>query len=163
MENLLPLVSETIYSQHELNDDGEITDSKYYRQAPVQKEGSFCTTIKIRANGHRLSVCGNPSRYNRIDNLFGYTSLDPCFGVYNTLLGSMGLPPLTKTTQFYHRQTKDGSIQVVGNGAKISRIDVTTNKAAGQGNESTYIKALSTVNYRNSIPKLFENGQTAGW
>lgn len=161
----LPLISNTVYSRHEVSDNGELITGEFLNQSPVKKEGSFCTSITIKAHGHRLSVTqGNPTRYNRLDNLFGFTSLDDCFAVYNQLFRSLGLPDMTKCKQLFYRQSKDGSkIQRYADGAVIQRVDITTNKSVGQGNVDCYLKALSTQTYRNSIPRLHSNGKTVDW
>ncbi|WP_157698108.1 hypothetical protein [Pseudomonas aeruginosa] len=49
-------------------------------------EGSYSTLIKIRVDGCKLRVEGNPSAVNRLDNLDGYRSLDDCIAVYNQIL-----------------------------------------------------------------------------
>ncbi|MBF4333403.1 hypothetical protein EAY29_24600, partial [Vibrio anguillarum] len=101
-------------------------------------EGSFSTKLTIRCDGYRVRVEGNPSRWQRMDNLFGLTSLDDCVEIYNHLLSRYGLPPLTKNTRLYPRQSPDGkSTSLVGNGAEITSIDWTRNLAVGQGKEAS--------------------------
>ncbi len=96
-------------------------------------EGSFSTKLTIRCDGYRVRVEGNPSRWQRMDNLFGLTSLDDCVEIYNHLLSRYGLPPLTKNTRLYPRQSPDGkSTSLVGNGAEITSIDWTRNLAVGR-------------------------------
>ncbi|EWH08087.1 Phage/plasmid replication protein [Catenovulum agarivorans DS-2] len=109
-------------------------------------------------------MTGNPSRFNRIDNLFGYASLDECFAVYNSILAQIGLPPFTKATRIYYRQTPDsGRAEQVSDGAQITRLDLTTNLSVGKNNTMDYIKGLSTLRYRNMIGNLYANGMTADW
>lgn len=71
-------------------------------------EGSFSTKLTIRCDGTRVRVEGNPSRWQRIDNLFGLQTLDECVAVYNHVLATYDLPPFTKNTRFSHRQSADG-------------------------------------------------------
>ena len=60
-------------------------------------EGSFSTKLTIRCNGQRVRVEGNPSRWQRLDNLFGLTTIDECVAVYNHILSKYDLPPFTKS------------------------------------------------------------------
>nr|AKN36250.1 hypothetical protein [Vibrio splendidus] len=58
-------------------------------------EGSYSTKLTIRCNGTRVRVEGNPSRWQRMDNLFGLQTLDECVAIYNHILASYNLPPFT--------------------------------------------------------------------
>ena len=86
-------------------------------------EGSFSSSVTIRCNGTRVQVTGNPSRWNRAENLFGFTSIEDCVSVYNHILLTLGLPPFTKATIAQYRQSEDGKkVEVVTNdeGARVS-------------------------------------------
>ena len=125
------------------------------KQPPHKHPGSYCTSIQVTVSGTRVKVSGNPSRYNRIDNLFGFTSLEDCVAVYNQILLSLGLPPFTKCTKTWQLQGEDGSrVITVSDGATIQELHVTSNMSVGKGNERVYLKALSTQNIRNSIGGL---------
>jgi len=128
-------------------------------------EGSFSTKLTIRCDGTRVRVEGNPSRWQRMDNLFGLTTLDECIDVYNHILLKHGLPPFTKNTRMYHRQTPDGkSSQLVGNGAEITGIDWTVNHKVGKGNEQSFIRGMSSMQIgRGRKPKLYPDGNTCNW
>ena len=104
-------------------------------------EGSYCTTFRIHVCGRRITVDGNPSRINRLDNVFGIDSLDGCFRVINALLAEYGLPPLTRCTSVQRLQ--DGS--AIANGAVLQRLDLTSNFYVGQGNERAYMRAISSA------------------
>jgi len=133
-------------------------------QPTLKYEGSFCTSINIRISGNRLSVSGNPSRINRIDNLFGLTSLDQCINVYNFILSSLGLPNFTKCTRVILLQGEDGKkVRSTSNGAIFTELHITTNKSVGQGCEDDYIKGISTLRYRHMIPRLHTNGKTCDY
>lgn len=156
----LPLVGPRAYQ----NINVETMEPGSIAQPSFSIEGSYCTSIQIRISGSRLTVSGNPSRIGRIDNLFGLTSLDDCFSVYNRILRAHGLPDFTRCTRIYHRQGEDGTkAEQVSDGAVIKQVHITTNRAVGQGNEIDYLKGLSTQSYRNSIPRLHANGMTADW
>lgn len=134
------------------------------KQPTVQHAGSYSTTVNIRISGNRLTVSGNPSRVNRIENLFGHSTIDQCVQVFNDILISYGLPPFTKCTRTWFVQGEDGSrAQVATDGATITELHVTSNRSIGQHNEDDYLKALSTLPYRHSIPRLHTNGKTCDW
>lgn len=157
----VPLIHEGIHISCALT--GEY---KGLRQEPIKHEGSFCTSIQVIITGNRIRVTGNPSRYNRIDNLFGFTKLDDCVAVYNHILRSMGLSDFqfTKGTKFIYLSGDDGKKALKNSdGARITELHITSNRSTGQGNEDHYIKGISTQRYRNSIPRLHTNGKTCDW
>jgi len=165
----------TIYQDHdeklpylgdrrELVIDVETGETLTERQPAFKHEGSFSTSVSIRISGGRITVKGNPSRINRIDNLFGYQSIDECVAVYNRILLSNGLPPFTKCTKTYQLLNVGSDKYITtSNGATIQELHITTNKSVGEGNVSDYIRGLSTQRYRNSIPRLHSNGCTLDW
>jgi len=94
--------------------------------------GSFDTTVRIKCDGFRVSVSGNVGRFGRQDNLF---NLDwkGTQRAANRILTSNGLPPFTGSGF-----VSDGAglaeaprPDEVYLGAKVSRLDVTANFAAG--------------------------------
>lgn len=134
------------------------------RQPTLKHAGSYSTSLQIRISGNRLTVDGNPSRINRVDNLFGYTSTDQCVSVYNEILTSLGLPSFTKCTKVWLGQGDDGSkVQTYSDGMVFTEVHLTTNKSVGQNNVDDYLRGLSIVPYRNSIPRLHSNGKTCDW
>ena len=143
-------------------------------QPSYEFEGSHSTSIKINISFHsdpdnpnsgRVAITrGNPSKINRLDNLFGYKTIDHCVQTYNKILLSLKLPIFTKCTKQWQRVGKDGKrVESVSNGAVITEIHTTTNKMVGKGNVSDYLRALSTQRLRNSIPHLSPNGCTVQW
>jgi len=128
-------------------------------------EGSYSTKLTIRCDGVRVRIEGNPSRWQRMDNLFGLKTLDECVDVFNHILAKHGLPPFTKNTRMYHRQTpKDKKSQLVGNGAEITSIDWTVNHEVGEGNEQSFIRGMSSMQIgRGRKPKLYPDGNTCNW
>ncbi|MCO1336125.1 phage/plasmid replication protein [Microbulbifer sp. OS29] len=126
--------------------------------------GSYSTTINIRISGNRVTVTGNPSRINRLDNLFGYTSIDQCVEVYNRILAKYGLPPFTKNTNDIWKGTAYSSTaRMAPNGAVITELHVTSNCSVGAGNVEQFIKGISSLPYRHMEPRLHTNGQTCDW
>jgi len=144
--------------------DAETGEQLVVRQPLVKQEGSYSTVITIRISGNRIYVKGNPSRYNRIDNLFGFASVDQCISVYNQVLLSLGLPPFTKCTKrILKTGSTNGRFNYISNGAVITEIHITTNKTVGRDNVKDYLKGIAGQRYRNSIPNLKPNGCTVEW
>jgi hypothetical protein len=109
-------------------------------------------------------MTGNPSRWGRLDNLFGLTSVDACVSVYNQILTDLNLPLFTKCTRTMFTQTKENQkASLTSDGAIIRELHITSNRAVGQGNEDDYISGLSTQPYRNSVPRLHSNGKSVDW
>lgn len=128
-------------------------------------EGSYSTKLTIRCNGNRVRVEGNPSRWQRMDNLFGLKTLDECVAIYNHVLAKYDLPPFTKNTRLHHRQTSEcKSSSLIGDGAEITLIDWTRNHRVGRGHEASFIRGMSSVQIgRGRDPKLYPNGMTCNW
>ncbi|WP_413189453.1 phage/plasmid replication protein [Pasteurella multocida subsp. multocida] len=134
------------------------------RTGTYHHKGSYCDQVSIKISGSVIRMSGNPSRWNRLENLFGFDSVDSCVACFNSILFSLNLPTFTRCTDIFYRQGEDGSkASKFSNGAIIKRLDITTNKAVGQGNERIFLKALSQMRYRNSIGRLHTNGCTADW
>jgi len=65
----------------------------------LQIEGSYSTAVLIRCAGGRVEFSGNPSRFGRPDNLFGFTTVRDCLRhVVNPLLMRYNLPPFALPT-----------------------------------------------------------------
>lgn len=149
------------------------------KQDTVQHAGSYSTSINIRISGNRVTVTGNPSRVDRLENLFGFTTIDQCVQVYNRILAQYGLPPFTKCTKVLHVAGEGSKIKTITDGAVITELHITSNITTGSSSSfqfeqnlqfelfdshaDTYIKAISTLPYRNSVPRLHTNGKTCDW
>lgn len=105
---------------------GELQISK---NNPVQHKGSYETSVRIQTNSGRITLSGNVGRFGRPDNLFGY-SVDTVKRQANEIISSLGLPPFSAGT--FHRidNGRKENSTLVYTGAKISRIDITTNLCA---------------------------------
>ena len=141
-------------------------------QPSVKHEGSYSTSIQIRVSGSRVTVSGNPSRFNRLENLFGFTSIEACVNVYNSILSSYGLPLFTKARRSTFRNTGDlkadaktsaASLDVSYNGATITELHITSNVSTGPDNARPFVRGLSSLPYRHSVPRLHTNGNTVDW
>ncbi|TFU52414.1 MULTISPECIES: hypothetical protein [unclassified Pasteurella] len=62
-------------------------------------EGSFCDSVMIKINGSTLTMSGNPSRWGRVENLFGPSSVEACVNVFNKILTELGLPNFTNAQE----------------------------------------------------------------
>lgn len=137
------------------------------RQPRFKHEASHSTSVTIHVQGRKVRVEGNPSRVGRLDNLFGFTSIDQCVAVYNRLLAEYGLPGFTRGTQLTQRQVQRSTgtwdEQLLSDGAKIERIDLTTNVSVGEGNALAYLRGLSSQRIGHSIGFLYPNGRTVTW
>ncbi len=122
-------------------------------------EGSYSTTFRIHVCGRRITVDGNASRLNRLDNVFGIKNLDGCMAVINLMLVELGLPKMTKCKTL--KQLQDGTY--LADGAIFQRLDLTSNFYVGQGNERAFLRGISSQRYRNSIAYLYPDGNTCVW
>ncbi|HCW06359.1 MAG TPA: hypothetical protein DGG95_03225 [Cytophagales bacterium] len=166
--------------QNHLNDDGQtlplVGREKLFRVdletgvstelvTHLQLEGSYSSSVIVRSDGNKVECYGNPSRWGRIDNLFGYTTIQECIDVYNVILVSLGLPIFTKCTKYIYLTGKDGKpAPKSADGAVIKHIDWTRNLFVGQGNERPFLKGLSTQSIGRSVsPFLYPNENTVEW
>lgn len=135
------------------------------RQPRFKHEASFSTSVTIHVQGRKIRVEGNPSRVGRLDNLFGFTSIEQCVSVYNSLLREYGLPGFSRCTRVDIRQGESGakSGDRIADGAKIERIDLTTNVSLGDGNVLAYLRGVSSQRIGHSIGFLYPNGRTVTW
>lgn len=137
------------------------------REPRFKHEGSWSTSVTINVQGRRVFVEGNPSRIDRSDNLFGYSTLDQCVAVYNRILAEWGLPPFTRGTQLQQRQVRRSTgtwdEALVSDGAVIHAMHLTTNHSVGKGNVLAYLRGLSSQSIGRNIGYLYPNGRTVTW
>ncbi|EGV2902261.1 Replication-associated protein G2P [Salmonella enterica] len=156
----LPMLGDVAYQRIHI-DTGE---ASALSQPLYRHEGSFSETVSIRIRGSVLTMEGNPSRWGKLDNVFGCSSIDECFSVFNGILCSLGLFPFSKGTRFKLRQSPDKSVcGHVWNGAIIKETHINSNYSVGYNNEKPFIKGVSTLKYRNSYPRLHTNGMACDW
>ncbi|MBP2847668.1 Replication-associated protein G2P [Dickeya oryzae] len=156
----LPILGDVAYQRIHL-DSGE---SSGLCQPVFQHRGSFCDQVSISVRGSVLKMSGNPSRWGRLENLFGIQTVDACVQVYNNILTELGLPHFTRCTRIWPRQAAENDrAGLATDGACIREIHLTSNRGVGKGNEDDYIAGLSTLPYRNSTPRLHSNGKSVDW
>lgn len=157
----LPLVGSSLCIEEDLQ-TGEIISRN---PKSLQLEGSYSSKIIIRCNGSRVSVSGNPSRFNRLDNLFGFSSIEQCVQVFNSILEKHNLPPFTQCKNVWFGQAEDGKrARVITDGAIITAVDWTKNHTVGQGNVKQFLRGLSSQSMgRGKVGHLYSNQCTVNW
>lgn len=128
-------------------DDGQIVRFKpdgtadWMVETRLKVAGSFDTSCYVRSDGHTVRFTGNPSRWCRPDNVFGY-DLAGCLEVVNALLASVGLPPFSAGC-FVPESLGDKGVQrSFWSGARVSRLDVTCNYEAGSDADARAVLAF---------------------
>lgn len=116
-----------------LDSDGSLN---WQTVATFEAEGSFDSRIKLSCDGRRVRLQGNVSRWNRPDNVFGYSVLE-CVTIANQILALFGLPPFSASGGFL--TADDGHMCT---GAIITRLDLTCNFATGSA-----ANCESTINW----------------
>lgn len=121
--------------------------------------GSYDTMIRIKCDGYRVTLDGNVGRYNRSDNVFGYT-VSQCIGLANVLLASFGIPSFT-SPQFNPNLTRRPGERI--GGASITRVDLTCNYSAGSPKKAVrvlHFLAGQDTGRRASVKDYGANGCT---
>lgn len=147
---------------------------------PRQSRGSHDSSLQVKSHNGWVKVSGNPSRWNRPDNLFGY-DLDECMSIVNNHLATLGLPPFTvgvptSADRNERRdsiglaaldgETVDGMGEgepITWSGAAFSRIDLCENFSAG----SEFLAKLAMRSYQARavarLKKATYGEETALW
>jgi hypothetical protein len=123
----------------------------------VVHKGSYETSLRISSDGNRVSLEGNIGRFNRGDNVFGYSVRD-CVALANRVLADFGLPPFvdTKPMPLNGRDFSDEGFQATG--AVVTRIDLTKNWGAGSpGNASQVIRHMQGFKSGRFEPKQYHS------
>lgn len=133
------------------HENGELQWSNFVGK---QHEGSYKSQLRIRSDGRRLEVSGNPSRWNKSNNLFGVRSVEAAIAVFNTVLADMGLPTfwVEDRTTLASRQLQS-SEGLVRSGVTLTRVDLTQNySSGGRRNSEKVLHSLRSFRYRNQPP-----------
>jgi hypothetical protein len=136
-----------------VDQDGEI---QWEVAQKLVHRGSHDTTIRIRSDGNRITLDGNIGRFNRADNLFGYTVAE-CVRLANSMLAGFGLPPFTDAAPMplNGKGGSDAGFQAVA--AVITRVDLTKNWVTGSpGNCSQFIRHLQGFKSGRFEPKGYK-------
>ncbi len=155
----LPVICRHIYQRCD-TDTGEVSTSR----SPRNVEGSYRTSVSVVCDGQTVSVTGNPSKFCRLDNVFGYQRIDDCVAIFNALLVHLGLPPFTKATHYTPLQNKDDKASFTHDGAVMTRVDLTMNHAVGSSSAvRRFISGISSQSVRGELGYLHADGLTASW
>ena len=139
---------------------GEDAEIEFDTPKFTQHKGSYETTLLVRMVGGKVEVRGNPSKFGRLDNLFGL-GLDDGIGVYNEVLASLGLPEFTAGDV---RRNHNGKEWIeLYDGAHIIRADITQNMAVGSGHVADFHKWLGQQKLYRSAPDAAALDQFARW
>lgn len=98
--------------------------------------GSYDSKIYVRCDGHTVELSGNPARWGRMDNVFGY-SFGQSLQIVNQLMTTLGLPEFTPGDKM-ETINKQGEIISIWSGATISRIDLTQNYCTGSAESAVF-------------------------
>ena len=160
-EGGLPVVGQHGIIRHDIATGEKISDSVN----SMHHEGSYSSSVQIRCTGSSVTVTGNPSRFDRSDNLFGYPTIEQCVRVYNRILADYQLPPFKRCSGVWHAQGKDGKrARLITDGAVIRHLDWTRNHMVGQGKEYTFLRGASSLTIGRGLqPYLYPNGATLDW
>lgn len=158
-EDILPYVGKRGALEFDLLTGEAHNAVKVNGKYPVM--ASFSTSIRIHCDGSRVYVEGNPSRFGRCENLFGFSTFEDCVAVYNHILRQVGLPPFT-TGRFEFRQGKEHDKQKkIYTGAIFTHVDITKNHIVDTDNCYAFLRAVSTLSLPNGKkPYLYPNGAT---
>ena len=67
-------------------------------------KGSYCDEVSLKISGSVIRMAGNPSRWGRVENVFGFDTVDSCVSCFNSILSSLKLPIFTRCTEIFYRQ-----------------------------------------------------------
>lgn len=131
-----------------------------------QHAGSYDTSVSVRSYRGRVTWRGNPSRWGRADNLYGY-DLRRCLEVVNGHMRELGLPQFTAGVPCDLTRTVDGRREdypgLAWTGARISTIDLTENLSAG----SDWLARQAITCWQGLAPKRMRpehfRDETAMW
>lgn len=150
----LPLVNDGAYVKYDADGEHEFTALKKLRV-----EGSHESSVSVRCDGCTVWFEGNISKFGRADNVFGY-SFAECIKRINALVMRLGLPPFTDGV-VGDTLTAPGQWQKAYTGARINRLDVTQNFAAGsRENAGAFMRYLSMQQASRLKTGTYGEGET---
>ncbi len=119
-------------------------------------EGSHSSRVLISCDGFTVKLSGNVGRFNRTDNLFGYT-FERVIQLANDLLARLELPPFTPG----HSQLLQGTHGLQFTGATVTRLDLTKNYITGsQTNACSFLDHLTQKSVSRMKTGVFPDGGT---
>lgn len=139
-------------SEHLLVIDSETGQVTRERVGFFSHEGSFDTRVAVRSYQGMVEWSGNPSRWGRLDNVFGYSRMVDCLALINRHLEALGLPPFTTSARVANArrvQMEAPNGAPITTGAVLTRVDLNRNFFAGDMRSAmTYLRAAASAVYR---------------
>lgn len=129
-----------------------------------QHLGSFDSCLLIKFDKGVLSMDGNPSHWNKVDNLFGCPSVQDAVLIFNEVLESLGYPQFydCEDTYLTSMPSAHSTDYIHSPGLHITRVDLTENYSSPI-HAIEMLKYLSTNTYRGESGFLYPNGRTVEW
>lgn len=119
-----------------LDRDGQVLSETAMTMAV---EGSFDTSIRLRITDEFLEISGNPARFDRAHNLFGFT-FEKSLDIFDQVLHRVGASALDRSSAV-KGETSDGNL--VRDGFRVLRIDLTFNVMFGSpGRLQSFLRAM---------------------
>jgi hypothetical protein len=130
----------------------------------VEHAGSYDTSVNVRCDGERVTLSGNLSRFGRRDNLFGFGFAE-CLQRANELLAHFGLPPFTACGRVeLAKRGRERDVEYAWTGARISRIDLTANYAAGNAEDAhAFMQWLGSQHSHRQEGRTLGQGETVAF
>jgi len=142
-----------------IDESGELSPPFYH---PKTLLGEFGSSVQISSNGHLVTFDGNPSRWNRPDNVHGLP-LDEAKGIVNQILMANGLPPFHGVNLKFRQAEENRNHLVVTDGAVFSRIDMTTNVITGSpSNLQAFLRYHKTQSFPRLEQRIYGNNTYHG-
>jgi Phage X family/Phage replication protein CRI len=98
----LPLVSDGAVTG--VDKEGQIV---WRSERGFRLKGSFESSVSVKCDGHTVKFSGNPARFGRPDNVFGF-DLPTSIRRVNLILAQLGLPPFTAGRRILKPKTTKG-------------------------------------------------------
>lgn len=125
--------------------------------------GSFDTSIRVRCDGSRVMLSGNPARFGRPHSLRPIASIPDALAVFcsiaNSLLGlSLVVPSSVPLVGNYYETSK------FSRGWSISRVDLCHQFAVGSAIDARrFVRGLCSVSRRGRSGQLHHSGLSVYW
>jgi Phage replication protein CRI/Phage X family len=159
----------SIYQQHpqgglpKYSDGAIVTIDRYGETRNVllkreRIEGSYESSIMVKCDGHTVEFSGNVSKFNRQDNVFGF-SFEDCLNRINAIITNLGLPAFTAGERMVINQK--GNPVSIWTGAKLTRLDVTQNFACGSKQDASHFMRFMQMQQADRIKTgTYGDGET---
>ena len=131
VEKPLPIINNGCVMSFDADGSIEHTTLKRFEHV-----GSYESKCFVRCDGTTVEFSGNPARWGRMDNVFGY-SFGHSLQIVNGILATLDLPPFSPGESF-EIVNKAGQAVWIWTGATISRIDMTENYLTGSPEDAVY-------------------------